>query len=213
MILLDNKNIAQLSIDWIATHPLLFFSLAFVFIFFLIHRENLFDKPKKTNSKIDALELFDITSPSTFEMLTQSKLEEAERLLGYKLPNLLKEQLLKKNGGATYRFNYQVKGNPYEVIGDKSLTVSSLLGLDTKFEFDLVSKHTNILSSIQFWEHEILPSEMVLVAKVGSGWLILDYTHSIVVPSVKYWNPTLKKGITLAPTWEDFCSNLRQAVD
>ena len=210
MTLLQSKGIFAMFVDWASLHPVWFFSMAFLVIFTLIHFEGLLPvrKHKPIPKTIDLWSVQE-TEPM-FKNLNHDKLTQAETKLGYRLPDLLVEQLLEKNGGATKRLSYKVKGNAYLVVGDSKIFINSLLGINCEHN---QSECLDILSSLFFWETKNLPKGLVVIAEVGSAWLLLDYNDSKSEPSVKYWNPSIQNGIKVASSWESFCAKLYPLLD
>jgi hypothetical protein len=129
-------------------------------------------------------------NPDGAEGARDDELRNAEKQLGFTLPQELKQLLTLRDGGIP---NYDLFGNillcPFRGVANKADTGN------------LVKLHLE-------GGEETLPADVVIFAAGPDAWFGLDYRTSRACPSVLHWSEYEDEPVTLAATFREFLDKL-----
>lgn len=127
------------------------------------------------------------------EDFDESRLKEAEDFLGVKLPSSYIELMKTQNGGRLFRNSFE--------LNFKKIRIDYLLGIGRKVnEGILITPYM-----IKEWE---LPSNIVLISGDGHSWVVLDYRHEKIEPSISFIDTEEEIDVQLAINFESFVNQL-----
>lgn len=134
-------------------------------------------------------------------VLTEYMIDEAERLLGVKLPISLIALLRVKNGGYTNSFAYPM--NAKTSWSDNHIPLDELYGIVPKD----IGSPMSILLTLDMTEEWGLPNNQVLLSGDGHWFITLDYRESSN-PSVRWIDTEMNEDIHIADSFEEFIEGL-----
>ncbi len=150
--------------------------------------------------------VWDLTRPSTFEILTEELIEKAESELGVRLPERFIELLKIKNGGSLSRTILSSANK--SIWEDGFYEIDELFGIN-----DGNSESTGILSTAYLTSEWDLPEKQIVITGDGHWWITLDYRKTREEPTVNWIEPDADRDEIIANNFEEFIGNLTDDND
>ncbi len=138
--------------------------------------------------------------------LTDQMVEQAEAMLGFKLPGSLIALLWIQNGGYTKGFVHPMKQRTTWAEDHVPLDDLGGIVLDPEHETAL-----NLLQTEYMTKEWGLPEKQVLLSGDGHYWITLDYRHG-PEPTVAWIDVECGEDFQVAASFDDFLSGLVPAT-